>query len=103
MKEHADVVIEQIKVQIEVLKHQYDYFKNVITINTGAFILIVAFMDRAFKEPKCQYFVFFSLACFSVSLLISLLVMKNYTALMNFMWDWNFGNITEKDRSNINL
>jgi len=82
--------IEFIKVQLESLKHQYDYFKNMTTLNTGAFILVVAFMERAFENPVWKEVILVSLVCFSVSLFFSLLVMKSYITSMEKMWGWNF-------------
>jgi len=93
-------IIEEIKVQIEILKHQYDYFKNMTTLNTGAFILIVAFMERAFEEPSHRYFILLSLVFFSLSLIFSLFVMKNYTNLMDKLWEWNFSVLTGVARVN---
>ena len=87
---HTILTIEFIKVRLESLKHQYDYFKNMTTLNTGAFILVVAFIERAFKNPIWREVILVSLACFSVSLFFSLRVMKSYTTFMEKVWGWNF-------------
>ena len=90
------LTIEFIKVRLESLKHQYDYFKNMTTLNTGAFILVVAFMERAFKNPIWGEVILVSLVCFSVSLFFSLRVMKSYTTFMEKVWGWNFPIVGEQ-------
>ena len=86
----TELTIEFIKIRLESLKHQYDYFKNMTTLNTGAFIFVVAFMERAFENPIGKRFILLSLLCFSVSLFFSLKVMKSYTTFMEKVWGWNF-------------
>jgi len=93
---NTKLIIEFIRVRLESLRHQYDYFKNMTTLNTGAFILVVAFMERAFENPIWIEVTLVSLACFSVSLFFSLSVMKSYTTFMEKVWGWNFPIVGEK-------
>ncbi|NIO48856.1 MAG: hypothetical protein GTN73_05385 [Candidatus Aminicenantes bacterium] len=71
MPSQTRLTIEFIKIRLESLKHQYDYFKNMTTLNIGAFILVVAFMERAFKNPIWREVLLVSLVYFSVSLSFS--------------------------------
>ena len=89
-EEHINRLIEKIKIDFEIIKHQYDYFKNMTAVDTGAFILVIAFIERAFENPTNKFLVFISLVGFSLSLIFSLLVMSSYTKLMTKLWSWNF-------------
>ena len=90
-EKHLKVTLEHIKNQVETVKCQYDFFKHMTTLNTGAFLIIVALLGGVFKNPKGMLFIVLSLSLFSMSLISSLKEMDLFAGLLQKIWGWNFG------------
>lgn len=88
---HVKVKLEHIKNQAETVKCQYDFYKHMTTLNTGAFLIIVALMGGVFDKPKGILFIVLSLSLFSVSLISSLKEMDLFAGVLQKIWRWNFG------------
>lgn len=56
----------------------FDYFKHITTLNTGAILIIVAFIERAFKNPEGKSLVVLAFICFVLSLIGSVSTMYQY-------------------------
>ncbi len=56
--------------EIEVYKIEFEYLKHLTTISTGSILLIVAFLEKIFKNPESKFLIAISLCCFlgSISL-----------------------------------
>lgn len=56
--------------EIEIYKIEFDYLKHLTTVSTGTIVLIVAFLEKLFKQPKCKLAVAVSLVCFMITIII---------------------------------
>ena len=60
---------------LEGLKHYFEFFKHLTTINTGSILLLIAFLERLFKNPEWSALIGVSLIGFIVSLIACLVGM----------------------------
>ena len=70
--EKLDELTEKTK---ELPRMQYDYFKHLTTLSTGSILIIVAFLEKVFNEPRGSIVVVISLICFAFCLIGSLLAL----------------------------
>ena len=57
------------------IKHSYDYYKHMTTLNTGSLLIIIALLEGVFKEQEGIYAVLISICCFPISLLCALMTL----------------------------
>jgi len=95
LSEHKQMMVEEIKLEAESLKQQYDFFKHITTLTTGAFLVIVALWEVVFKNPSGKIFIALSLIFFSASLFCLVLVMKLFSVVLEKIWMWNFFSDTD--------
>ena len=65
----------------EVLRYHYDYHKHMTILNAGSILIIIAILEGIFKKPKGIIFIMFSIVCFVLSLMCSLIVMTTITKI----------------------
>lgn len=56
--------------EIEIYKLEFEYLKYLTTISTGSILLLVAFLDKIFKQPECKSAIAVSLICFLLSIIL---------------------------------
>lgn len=56
--------------EIEIYKIEFDYLKHLTTVSTGAILLIVAFLEKIFKQPEYKLAVAVSLVCFMITIIL---------------------------------
>lgn len=56
--------------EIEVYKIEFDYLKHLTTVSTGSILLIVAFLEKIFKQPAYKPAVAVSLVCFMLTIIL---------------------------------
>jgi len=57
------------------IKHTYDYFKHMTTLNTGSLLIIIALLEGVFKEQEGIFAVVISICCFTISLVCALVTL----------------------------
>jgi|SRR5712691_10655838 len=60
--------------EIESQKLILDYLKHLTTLSTGSIVLLVAFLEKIFLQPKLKFLVVISILAFAVSVLASVIV-----------------------------
>lgn len=65
---------QQFQRSLEVSRQEQSFLKLITTLNTSSILLIVAFLEKLFKNPEYKYFIIISLICFVVSILSSLII-----------------------------
>lgn len=55
------------KRRTESIKLQFDLYKHLTTLSTGAILLLAAFLEKLFKEPHGKWLVGVSMGCFLLS------------------------------------
>lgn len=73
-----------IKADEEAVKLQYDAFKHLTTLNTASILLLVAFLEKLFINPRAKFLVAFAFLCFIVSILTSFVLMILLSGIMRF-------------------
>jgi len=58
---------------VEKVKLFYDYLKQVAAVSTGSTLLIVAFLEKLFINPRWKWLVVVALICFIVTIALSLI------------------------------
>src|SRR5437867_4460745 len=66
------------KKRAEMSKFVHDYFKHLTTLSTGAIIIIVAFLEKLFSQPKWKALVGVGIVAFLMSV-VSSVVVQTYT------------------------
>ncbi len=56
--------------EIEIYKIEFDYLKHLTTVCTGSILLVVAFLEKLFKQPEWKMFVAIALCCFVMSIIL---------------------------------
>lgn len=56
--------------EIEIYKIEFEYLKHLTTVCTGSILLIVAFLEKLFKQPEWKLFVAIALCCFVISIIL---------------------------------
>lgn len=69
----------------EALRYHYDYHKHMTILNAGSILIIIAILEGIFREPKGIMFIMFSIVCFVLSLICSLIVMTTITGMTLIM------------------
>lgn len=67
--ENALELMEQLK---EVQRIRYDYFKHLTTLSTGTILIIIAFLEKIFTDPRGTVFALISIIAFVFCLVASL-------------------------------
>jgi len=57
---------------VEGLKSYFEFFKHMTTMNTGSILLLVAFMDKLFRNPQWKFLVGICISSFILSLIACL-------------------------------
>ena len=60
--------------EIESHKLVLDYLKHLTTLSTGSIVLLVAFLEKIFLQPRWKFLVIISISAFAVSVLASVIV-----------------------------
>jgi hypothetical protein len=79
MSEKIDEVLGNIERLKEVQRIQFDYFKHLTTVSSGAILILVAFLEKIFSNPKGVCLIIISLVAFGVCLIGSILPMTHTT------------------------
>jgi hypothetical protein len=58
----------------EFAQHLLDYLKHITTLSTGAIVLMAAFLEKVFIQPKWRVLVAISLVSFMASIVAALVV-----------------------------
>lgn len=74
-------VIEIYEKLKEAFRYHYDYHKHMTILNAGSILIIIAILEGIFREPKGIIFIMFSIVCFVLSLICSLIVMTTITGI----------------------
>ena len=61
------------KLPIEAYTTVFDYLKHIATLSTGSVLLLVAFLEKLFKEPEWKLCVLVSLVSFSMTVVASMI------------------------------
>jgi hypothetical protein len=67
---------------VESHKYFFDYFKHITTLNTAAILLMVTFLEKAFKRPQWTILAVIAFGCFLLSLICSVSIMYRYAWLI---------------------
>jgi len=62
----------------ETMKGFSDYFKHITTLDTGAILIIIAFIEKAFKRPEARGLIAIAFVCFASSLVCSVVAIYGY-------------------------
>lgn len=68
---------------LDTYKSFSDYFKHITTLDTGAILIIVAFIEKAFKHPTGNFLIILAFICFVLSLICSVSTMFQYARLIS--------------------
>ena len=68
--------------KVEGYKCFFEYFKHITTLNTAAILLMVTFLEKAFKRPQWKELAVIAFGCFVISLVASVFVMYKFAWLM---------------------
>ncbi len=80
---------EEMKYISEYHKQQYDFFKHMTTINTGAILIIVALSQYIFGQSKLRWLLMFSIASLFISLIYSVKLMRLFIIKgIRNIWRW---------------
>jgi len=80
---------EEIKYIAEYLKQQYDFFKHMTTINTGAILIVVALSKYMFEGSILKWFLVLPIASLFISLVYSVKLMRLFvTKGVRNIWSW---------------
>jgi len=60
----------------------FEYFKHITTLNTGAILLMIAFIERAFEDPEAKILAVLAFGFFVISLICSVLTMYRFAHLI---------------------
>lgn len=71
------------KKAIEETKIVIEYVKHVNTLSTGSLVLLIAFLEKIFKEPKFESLIVISLISFACSIIGSVCVLTVNAAQPN--------------------
>ena len=72
MLEKLKDTIEFFEQMKEIQRIQYDYFKHLTTLSSGAILIVVAFIGQVFNHSVGIFFAFASIIAFILALAISL-------------------------------
>jgi hypothetical protein len=56
--------------EIDIYNIEFEYLKHLTTVSTGAILLIIAFLEKIFKQPRCTTAVSVSLVCFMSTIIL---------------------------------
>lgn len=82
LKAMPDDKIEFSNSLIEGIKLHYDSFKHLTTLSTSSILILSAFINDTFDNPKAKVLIPFIFFCFFVSTLGSVIIMIGYGALL---------------------
>ncbi len=66
-------LIETLEKMKEIQPIKFDYFKHLTTLSTGSILILVAFLEKVFTAPQIVLLAFFSIVCFAVCVVGSLM------------------------------
>lgn len=96
MEENQDYRIPGLMTQ----KANYDYFKHITTLDSGAILVIATFLVKAFQNPNWPGLIVGAFICFVFSLLGSVMVMRWHVV---WIAEEEFPEIRKKTSSKIKL
>ncbi len=70
---------KQEKATEESTKLLYDLFKHITTLSTGILLILIAFLEKLFQTPIAKFLVGISFACFTITIISSLITMAMLT------------------------
>ena len=85
MSEKLKELLESMEKMKEVQRMMYDYFKHLTTLSAGLILVIVAFLEKVFSDPKDTAFVIISVICFALCLIGSLLALPSAGNIILYM------------------
>ncbi len=73
--EESKQYTNQEKATEESIKLLYDLFKHITTLSTGILLILIAFLEKLFQTPTAKFLVGISFACFTITIIFSLITM----------------------------
>ena len=84
--------------EIEIYKLEFEYLKHLTTISTGSILLLVAFLDKIFTQPKCKSAIAVSLISFLLSIILCAIsqatIIEKASEKDNLSWRNKIQNLT---------
>jgi hypothetical protein len=78
--EKARELTAEQKSQQESFKLLFEVYKHITTLSSGTILILTTFLEKLFKNPKAAQLVPFSISCFLLSIIFSLLIMAHLAA-----------------------
>ena len=66
----------------DVQRIEFDYFKHLSTLSTGSTMILIAFIEKAFRCPRVEILALLSVICFAVCMVFSLMALQSANNLV---------------------
>jgi len=84
--------------EIEIYKLEFEYLKHLTTISTGSILILVAFLDKIFTQPKFKAAIVVSLISFLLSIILCAIsqatIIEKASEKDNLTWRNKIQNLT---------